>query len=112
MHAYTKCNRSRGCVISFITSPACREGRASGFPRTLAAALMLASVSGSRTSCAGGRSAHYTMRAPGPRSRGTGLGRWPTSDVELRCGIAEVPPDHFSPLDAVTGDFIGGVRHD
>lgn len=42
----------------------------------------------------------------------TGLGSWPFSDVELRCGIAWLRPDYFSPLAAVTGDFIGGVRHD
>ena len=111
MHAYTKCNRSRGCVFSFMSFPARRDRCASSFPRNVTAALVLAAVSGSRISCAGGpvrpsRNSRYrapsSQYPPHPKSN---------FRLELNFGIAELPPDFFL-LNVVIGDFTGGVRHE
>lgn len=32
--------------------------------------------------------------------------------LEPNFGSAELPPDYFSPRNALTGDFIGGARHE
>lgn len=46
MRASTSCNRSRGCVLSIMTSLACRAWHAWEFPFTVTVALVLASAMG------------------------------------------------------------------